>query len=63
MPQLHVDDQRGVVDFARVLRRLDQLGYDGLISVEYFDLPELGWPLAADPVGWCVDLANHVRTL
>lgn len=63
IPQLHVDDPRGVVDFAAVLRRLDALGYEGLISVEYFDLPELGFPLADDPVQWCVDLASAVRAL
>jgi len=62
LPQLHVDDARGVVDFGAVLRRLDELGFDGKISVEYFDLPELGWPLE-DPVGWCVDLAGYVRAL
>jgi sugar phosphate isomerase/epimerase len=63
LPQLHVDDPRGAVDFAAVLGRLDALGYDGLVSVEYFDLPELGWPLDDDPVEWCVDLANYVRAL
>ena len=61
LPQLHVDDPRGVVDFGAVLRRLDELGYDGLVSVEYFDLPELGFPLDDDPVAWCVDLAASVR--
>jgi sugar phosphate isomerase/epimerase len=61
-PQLHVDDEGGQVDFARVLATLDRLDYGGLLSVEYFDLPDLGWPLP-DPVGWCVDLAARVRTL
>ena len=61
LPQLHVDDPRGTVDFRAVLRRLDALGYDGLVSVEYFDLPELGWPLDDDPVQWCADLAAYVR--
>jgi sugar phosphate isomerase/epimerase len=60
--QLHVDDERGVVDFAAVLARLDTLGYSGRVSVEYFDLPDYGWPLA-DPRGWAVDLARHVRGL
>jgi len=60
--QLHVDDPDGVVDFAAVLRRLDDLGYRGVLSVEHFDLPDLGWPLA-DPVGWAVDLKDHVRAL
>jgi sugar phosphate isomerase/epimerase len=62
-PQLHVDDARGVVDFGALLSRLDALDYDGLVSVEYFDLPELGFPLADDPVAWCVDLATAVRRL
>ena len=60
--QLHVDDPRGVVDFAAVLRRLDELGSDAKLSVEYFDLPEQGWPLA-DPRAWACDLAGRVRTL
>lgn len=59
--QLHVDDPAGVVDFGAVLERLDRLGYEGALSVEYFDLPEHGWPLA-DPRGWAVDLADRVRT-
>ncbi len=63
LPQLHVDDARGVVDFRAVLARLDDIGYGGLVSVEYFDLPALGWPLAADPVEWCCDLAASVRAL
>jgi sugar phosphate isomerase/epimerase len=60
--QLHVDDPDGVVDFAAVLRRLDDLGYQGKLSVEHFDLPDLGWPLD-DPVAWAVDLQHHVRAL
>jgi sugar phosphate isomerase/epimerase len=60
--QLHVDDARGVVDFAAVLGRLDDLGYEGVLSVEHFDLPEQGWPLA-DPRAWALDLAAHVRGL
>jgi hypothetical protein len=62
LPQLHVEDSRGAVDFSAVLKRLDDLDYDGLVSVEYFDLPELGWPLE-DPVGLCVELAGYVRGL
>jgi len=62
LPQLHVDDPRGVVDFRAVLDRLDDLEFAGSVSVEYFDLPELGWPLD-DPVGFCVDLAARVRAL
>ena len=60
--QLHVDDATGIVDFAAVLERLDQIGYDGLLSVEYFDLPDYGWPLE-DPVGWSVDLARALRPI
>ncbi len=60
--QVHVDDRTGVVDFAAVIRRLDELGYRGVLSVEYFDLPEVGWPLD-DPLGWALDLAAHVRRL
>jgi sugar phosphate isomerase/epimerase len=60
--QVHVDDPSGVVDFAAVLRRLDELDYRGVLSVEYFDLPEHGWPLD-DPVTWACDLARHVRAL
>ena len=32
------------------------------LSVEYFDLPENGWPLD-DPAAWARDLAGHVRAL
>src|SRR4029077_18529988 len=60
--QLHVDDPTGVVDFAAVLARLDALGYRGRLSVEYFDLPEYGWPLD-DPLAWADALARHVRAL
>ncbi len=60
--QVHIEDPTGVVDFAAVLRRLDELDYPGLLSVEYFDLPEHGWPLD-DPVGWATDLAAHLRPL
>ncbi len=57
--QLHVDDPHGVVDFGAVIARLEQLGYRGKLSVEYFDLPEHGWPLA-DPQGWARDLLARV---
>ncbi|HEX5615688.1 MAG TPA: TIM barrel protein [Acidimicrobiia bacterium] len=58
--QLHVDDPAGVVDFAAVLARLDALDYAGKLSVEYFDLPEHGWP-CAEPRAWALDLARRVR--
>ncbi|MCU1426642.1 MAG: xylose isomerase-like protein [Actinomycetia bacterium] len=60
--QLHVDDPEGAVDFAAVFARLDALGYDGRLSVEYFDLPDNGWPLS-DPREWAGDLARAVRPL
>ena len=60
--QLHVDDPSGVVDFAAVLTRLAERDYGGLLSVEYFDLPENGWPLE-DPESWACDLATHLRTI
>jgi hypothetical protein len=45
-----------------VLAELERLDYRGLLSVEYFDLPDYGWPLE-DPVGHAVALAAHVRAL
>ena len=58
--QLHVDDPTGAVDFAEIFRALDRLDYRGKLSVEYFDLPENGWPLD-DPVRWACDLAARLR--
>jgi sugar phosphate isomerase/epimerase len=60
--QVHADDPAGVVDFAAVVRQLGELDYRGRVSVEYFDLPELGWPLT-DPRSWALDLAARVRPL
>jgi sugar phosphate isomerase/epimerase len=60
--EVHVDDPRGVVDFRAVLDRLAALDYRGRLSVEYFDLPEYGWPLD-DPEAWARDLAAHVVSL
>jgi sugar phosphate isomerase/epimerase len=60
-PQLHADEG-GDVDFAAVLRELGRVGYGGRVSVEYFDLPDMGWPLD-DPVAYSVALARHVRAL
>jgi sugar phosphate isomerase/epimerase len=54
-------DEGGDVDFAAIVARLDALDYQGLMSVEYFNLPEYGWPLD-DPVGHAVALAAHVRS-
>jgi hypothetical protein len=60
-PQVH-PDEKGDVDFDGVIGGFVALGYEGLFSVEYFDLPELGLPLA-DPVGFSVALADRVRPL
>jgi sugar phosphate isomerase/epimerase len=60
--QLHVDDAAGVVDFAAVFRTLDALDYRGKLSVEYFDLPDRGWPLA-DPESWARDLRDSLERL
>lgn len=54
-------DEGGDVDFAAIVRRLDALDYEGLMSVEYFDLPEYGWPLD-DPVDHAVALARQIRS-
>ena len=40
----------------RCFARLDELDYRGKLSVEYFDLPDNGWPLE-DPEQWARDLA------
>jgi sugar phosphate isomerase/epimerase len=60
--QLHVDDPGGVVDFAAVLRRLGELGYRGRLSVEHFDIPDMGWGLD-DPIAWARDLRARIRAL
>jgi sugar phosphate isomerase/epimerase len=60
-PQRHADEG-GDVDFAAVFEELDRLDYRGQVSVEYFDLADMGWPLD-DPVGYSVALATHVRAL
>jgi sugar phosphate isomerase/epimerase len=60
--QVHVDDPSGVVDFDAVVHRLGELHYAGVLSVEYFDLPEVGWSLD-DPRGWALDLAAAVEAL
>ncbi len=60
--QLYVDDPDGVVDFGAILTRLDALESTATLSIEYFDLPALGWPLP-DPRAWACDLADHIRSL
>ncbi len=52
----------GDVDFARLFRRLEALDYRGLLSIEYFDLPDWGWPLE-DPRGHALALAARLREL
>jgi len=52
----------GDVDFAAVFRRLSELDYRGRLSIEYFDLPEHGWPLA-DPLGHALALRDAVVPL
>jgi sugar phosphate isomerase/epimerase len=50
----------GDVDFQAVRRRLEAVGYRGRVSIEYFDLPDLGWPLV-DPLGHAAALADQLR--
>jgi sugar phosphate isomerase/epimerase len=52
----------GDVDFAAVLARLDELDYPGVLSVEYFDLPEHGWR-CEDPAAYATALREIVTTL
>ena len=52
----------GDVDFARLVARLDEQGFRGPLSIEYFDLPERGWS-NPDPVGMAVALAAQLRPL
>jgi sugar phosphate isomerase/epimerase len=59
---VHVDDPSGVVDFSAVFRRLEALNYQGVCSVEYFDLPDIGWGLP-DPEQWARDLRAVVLAL
>ena len=52
----------GVVDFAAILKRLSDLNYSRLLTIEYFDLPERGWPLE-DPLGAARETAAQLRSL
>jgi sugar phosphate isomerase/epimerase len=52
----------GDIDWPRFFGELRRCGYDGALSIEYFDLPEMGLPLE-DPVEWSMTLAAEVRPL
>jgi sugar phosphate isomerase/epimerase len=52
----------GDIDFALFVAELERQGYKGALSVEYFDLPELGYPLD-DPLGHALTLTEHMRRL
>jgi sugar phosphate isomerase/epimerase len=52
----------GDVDFPRFVDRLRACGYTGLVSIEYFDLPDLGLGLE-DPLGHALVLAEQLRPL
>jgi sugar phosphate isomerase/epimerase len=52
----------GDIDFSQFLAALDRHGYAGALSVEYFDLPALGYPLD-DPVAHAMALTAHIRGL
>lgn len=52
----------GDVDFVTFLSEARRQGYDGALSIEYFDLPALGYPLD-DPLGYALALAEQVRPL
>ena len=52
----------GDVDFGAILSELERIGYQGRLSVEYFDLPDLGWPFY-DPLGAALDTAAQIRAL
>jgi len=53
----------GAVDFPRLFARLDETGYRGVLSIEYFDLPEPAVYRLDDPVGHAVALAAQLRPL
>jgi sugar phosphate isomerase/epimerase len=57
-----VQAAEGDVDFAAFIGQLRRDGYEGALSIEYFDLPEMGFPLD-DPLGHALQLAEQVRPL
>ena len=60
--EAQVPPGEGDVDFAAVLHGLEDVGYEGALSVEYFDLPEHGWP-CADPRAASVALRDLIAAL
>ncbi len=60
--QAQCGDADGDVDFPAILAALDDLGYAGRLSIEYFDLPDQGWPLD-DPRAQALELARRLRSL
>jgi len=52
----------GVVDYAAILKRLEALDYRGILTIEYFDLPDRGWPLD-DPLGAAREALAELRAL
>ena len=54
--------REGDVDFAAILEALEAQAYAGLLSVEYFDLPERGWGFE-DPRGAALETAREIRAL
>jgi hypothetical protein len=60
--EAQVPPGQGDVDFGAVLAGLDAIGYDGVISIEYFDLPEHGWP-CPDPRAAALALRDLLAAL
>jgi sugar phosphate isomerase/epimerase len=60
--QAQVAPGEGDVDFGAVVARLVDLGYAGVLSIEYFDLPEHGWP-CSDPRAAALALRDLVAEL
>jgi sugar phosphate isomerase/epimerase len=58
VPQAAVGD----VDFVTFLSEARRQRYEGAFSIEYFDLPAMGYPLR-DPLGHALALAEQVRPL
>jgi sugar phosphate isomerase/epimerase len=52
----------GDIDFGRFIADLSRHGYEGKLSIEYFDLPEWGFPLD-EPLAHAISLARQLRPL